>query len=44
MTTHFRITLENTEGAIKMDSRENLASQAIQDEEKHHENATQNKN
>ena len=37
-------TLENTEGAIKMDSRENLASQAIQDEKKQHAKATQNKN
>ena len=37
-------TLENTEGATKMDNRENQAAQAIQEEEKQHENVTQNKN
>jgi hypothetical protein len=37
-------TLENTEGATKMDNRENPAAQAIQEEEKQHENPTQDKN
>ena len=36
-----QITLENTEGAIKMDNPEKLATQGTQDEEKQSKNTTQ---
>ena len=35
------ISVENTEGVIKMDNREKLATQSTQDEEKQNKNTTQ---